>query len=261
MIAVSALLLVKDEARRLPATLAGLGWAQEVVVVDTGSTDGTAEMARSAGARVVSIPWEGYVASRNRALREVRNDWVLFLDADERVGPELRDEILEALGRDGNRFGGYNMPRLSFLMGRPIRHGTWYPDRKLRLGRRSAGLRAEGGRVHEYLVVDGPRGRLASPLLHDEGRTVSEAVRRISTYARLAALDRRDRGARGSASALVLRPLLEFLRAYLLERAFLDGRAGFATAALHSMSYVLRAAYVIEGDLAPRTDAGKETRP
>lgn len=260
MTPVSALLLVKDEKRRLPATLAGLGWADEVVVVDTGSADGTTELAREAGARVVGVPWEGYVASRNRALREVRNDWVLFVDADERVSPALRDEILAALARDGDRFAGYLMPRLSYLMGRPIRHGTWYPDRKLRLGRRSAGLRAEGGRVHEYLVVDGPVGRLASPLLHDEGRTVSEAVRRISSYARLAALDRRDRGARASGAALLLRPLVEFLRAYVLKRGFLDGRAGFATAALHSMSYVLRASYVIEAD-AERSASGEEDRP
>lgn len=250
---VSALLLVKDERHRLPETLASVAWADEVVVADTGSTDGTQELARRAGARVVEIPWGGYVASRNRALEEVRHDWVLFVDADERVSPELRSEILSRLERDGEAAAGFSMPRLSFLMGRPVRHGTWYPDRKLRLGRRSAGLRAEGGRVHEYLLVDGVVGRLSSPLLHDSRRTISEAVRRIAAYARLAALDRRERGRRGSLAGLVVRPTVEFLRAFVLKAGFLDGTAGFATAALHSLSYLLRAAYLIEGDRQPET--------
>lgn len=250
---VSALLLAKDERHRLPETLASIAWADEVVVVDTGSTDGTQELARGAGARVVEIPWEGYVASRNRALREVRHDWVLFLDADERVSPQLKAEIVSGLGSDAGRLAGLSMPRLSFLMGRPVRHGTWYPDRKLRLGRRSAGLRAEGGRVHEYLVVDGEVGRLSSPLLHDSTRTISEAVRRIAAYARLAALDRRERGRRGSLAGLLVRPLVEFLRSFVLKAGFLDGTAGFATASLHSLSYLLRAAYLIEGDRRPET--------
>ncbi|HEX7578980.1 MAG TPA: glycosyltransferase family 2 protein, partial [Thermoanaerobaculia bacterium] len=163
---VSVLFLVQNEADRLPEALESVGWADEVVVVDTGSADETISLARKAGARVVSIPWDGFVGSRNRALQEPVHDWVLFIDADERVSDALRKEIQTALGRSGAPFDGFSMPRLSRLMGREIRHGTWYPDVKMRLGRRSKGFRAMGGRVHEQLVVDGPIGRLGADLLH-----------------------------------------------------------------------------------------------
>ena len=157
---LSVVLIVKNEQDRLPEALESVDFADEIVVADTGSTDETARVARLGGARVASIGWEGFVASRNRALAEARHDWVLVLDADERVSPALRDEILAALEKDDPAISGYRMPRLSHFLGRAIRHGTWYPDYKLRLGRRSRGLRAEGGRVHEVMVVDGAMERL-----------------------------------------------------------------------------------------------------
>ena len=139
---LSVVLLVKNEQDRLPAALESVAFADEIVVADTGSTDETARVARLGGARVESIGWEGFVASRNRALAEARHDWVLVLDADERVPPALRDEILSALEAADPAISGYRMPRLSHFLDRPIRHGTWYPDYKLRLGRRSRSLRA-----------------------------------------------------------------------------------------------------------------------
>ena len=184
---VSVVILAKNEKDRLGAALESVTFADEVVVADTGSTDGTQELARLAGARVVPIGWDGFVASRNRALAEARHDWVLVLDADERVSPALRDEILAVLEKDDARVAGYRMPRLSHFLSRPVRHGTWYPDFKMRLGRRSRGLRAEGGRVHEVMVVDGPVERLVAPLVHHPYRDLSDALRKASTYARLGA--------------------------------------------------------------------------
>ena len=145
---LSVVLIVKNEEDRLPGALESVAFADEIVVADTGSTDGTALAARRGGARLLSIDWEGFVASRNRVLAEARHDWILVLDADERVSPALRDEILTALEKDDPGISGFRMPRLSHFLGRPVRHGTWYPDYKLRLGRKSRGLRAEGGRVH-----------------------------------------------------------------------------------------------------------------
>ena len=243
---VSIVILAKNEEDRLGAALESVVFADEVVVADTGSTDGTRDVARLAGARFVPIGWEGFVASRNRALAEARHDWVLVLDADERVPDALRAEILAVLEKDDPAAAGYRMPRLSHFLGRPLRHGTWYPDFKLRLGRRSRGLRAEGGRVHETLEVDGTVGRLTAPLVHHPYRDLSDALRKGSTYARLGALDRYDRGSRGSAPALFFRPLFEFFRFLVLRAGFLDGRVGFYVAFLHAFSYFLRAAFLLE---------------
>ena len=243
---LSAVLLVKNEQDRLPDALESVAFADEIVVADTGSTDETARVARLGGARVVSIGWEGFVASRNRALREARHDWVLVLDADERIPPALRDAILAVLERDDPAISGCRMPRLSHFLGRAVHHGTWYPDYKLRLGRKSRGFRAEGGRVHEVMVVDGVTETLATPLLHHPYRDLSDALRKASTYARLGAQDRFDRGVRGSAAGLFLRPAFELFRFLVLKAGFRDGLVGLHVAFLHASSYFLRAAFLLE---------------
>ncbi len=243
--AVSAVFMVKDEADRLGPSLASVGWADEVVVADTGSTDGTQELARAAGARVETIPWEGYVATRNRALALAKNDWVLVLDADERVSPLLAEAISCALESPGP-VAGFRIPRLSHIGAQPIRHGVWWPGRKLRLGLRSRGLRAAGGRVHEHLEVDGEVRDLSAPILHFPYRDVADAVRKNTLYARLSALDRFDRGKRGGFLSVFFRPPLEFLRSWALKRGFLDGRAGVGVALLHALYYFLRAAFLVE---------------
>jgi len=243
---LSVVIIAKNERFRLPAALETVAFADEVVVADTGSTDGTQDTARLAGARVVGIGWDGFVGSRNKALAEARHDWVLVLDADECVPEALRREIDAALEADDPRIAGYRMPRLSHFLGRPVRHGTWYPDLKLRLGRRSAGLRATGGRVHEALEVDGTVGRFATPLIHHPYRDLSDALGKASRYAQLGALDRFDRGIRGSAAGLFLRPAFDFFRSLVLKRGFLDGSVGWSVAFLHASQYFLRAAYLLE---------------
>jgi hypothetical protein len=135
-----------------------------------------------------------------------------------------------------------------------VRHGTWYPDLKLRLGRRSAGLRAEGGRVHESLEVDGSVGRFATALIHHPYRDLSDALRKASRYAQLGAQDRFDRGARGSAAGLFLRPAFEFFRVLLLKGGILDGLVGVSVAFLHAASYFLRAAFLLEIQQHPGMD-------
>jgi len=242
---VSVVFMVKDEADRLGPSLSAVRWADEVVVADTGSTDGTPEMARAAGARVESIPWEGYVASRNRALELPAHDWVLFLDADERVSPELAAAIQSAVASPGGA-AGFRMPRLSHVGGKPVRHGIWWPDRKLRLGLRSRGLRSAGGRVHERIEVDGAVRDLSPPLLHFPYRDVADAVRKNTLYARLSARDSFERGRRATVLSLLVRPPVEFLRSFVLKGGFLDGRAGVGVALHHATYYMLRAAFLLE---------------
>lgn len=243
--AVSVVIIVRDEVDRLGPALDSVSWAEEVLVADSGSTDGTQALARAAGARVEQIPWEGYVAARNRALALATHDWVLVLDADERVSPRLRDDIAAAVASPGEA-SGFRMPRLAFIGGRAIRHGVWWPDRKMRLGLRSRGLRATGGRVHEAIEVDGEVRELSEPILHFPYRDVGDAVRKNVLYARLSALDRFEKGARGGVLPVFLRPPLEFLRCWVLKRGFLDGRYGVAVALLHSWYYLLRAAFLAE---------------
>jgi glycosyltransferase involved in cell wall biosynthesis len=255
---LSVVILTKNEEDRLPAALASVTFADEIVVADTGSTDATAERSRLAGARFVSIGWDGFVGSRNRALALARHDWILVLDADERVSEALRLEILAVLEADDGAVAGWRMPRLSHFLGRPIRHGSWYPDYKLRLGRRSCGLHAEGGRVHEALAVDGSVGRLASPLVHHPYRNLSDAVRKAARYAQLGAEDRFDRGARGSAAGLFLRPAFEFFRFLVVKRGFLDGAVGWSVAFLHASSYFLRAAFLLEFQRKPGSDRDQD---
>lgn len=250
------MILVKNEKDRLPDALASVSFADEIVVADTGSTDGTQDLARERGARVVEIPWEGFVASRNRALALAKNDWVLVLDADERVPPELRESLLAALAKAPESLSGFRMPRLSYFFDEPVRHGTWYPDVKLRVGRRSRGIRAEGGRVHEVLVVNGPVKRLRHPLLHFPNRSMSEALRKGWLYASLGAEDRYDRGARGGVTSLWFRPAMEFLRCYVLKGGFLDGGIGVYVASFHASYYFLRAAFLLERTRKERRPGG-----
>lgn len=254
---LSVVILAKNEKDRLGAALESVAFAEEIVVADTGSTDGTEDLARLHGARVVSIGWEGFVASRNRALAEARHDWILVLDADERVPAPLRAEIFAVLEKDDPADAAFRMPRLSHFLGRPVRHGTWYPDYKLRLGRRSRRLRAEGGRVHETLEVDGAVGRLATPLVHHPYRNLSDALRKASRYAQLGAEDRYERGARGSAAGLFGRPAFEFFRYLVLKRGFLDGTVGWSVAFLHASSYFLRAAFLLEIERRPESASAR----
>lgn len=237
--------MVKDEFDRLGPSLASVRWADEILVVDTGSKDGTPNLAREAGARVEVIPWEGYVASRNRALSLARHDWVLVLDADERVSPPLAEELLRT-AETSDGVAAFRMPRLSHIGGQPVRHGVWAPDRKLRFGLRSKGLRAAGGRVHEWIEADGEVRDLVHPILHFPYRDVSDAVRKNTIYARLSALDRFDRGGRGGVVPILFRPPLEFLKSWVLKRGFLDGRAGIGVALLHASYYLLRAVFLVE---------------
>jgi glycosyltransferase involved in cell wall biosynthesis len=243
---ISVVLVVRNERDRLPQALATVGWADEVLVADTGSTDGTPAVARSLGVRVEKLPWEGYVGSRNRALALATHDWVLFVDADERVPDALRDELLARIAAEGHVLAGLSMPRLSLFLGRPVRHGAWYPDVQFRAGRRSRGFRAVGGRVHETYAAEGPVVRLRSFLRHEPYRDLSDYLRKAALYARLAAQDRAEQGGRPGVAAILFRPPFEFLRSLVLKAGFLDGAAGVQVAFVHAWYYVLRAAYLRE---------------
>jgi glycosyltransferase involved in cell wall biosynthesis len=221
-----------------------VGFADEIVVVDTGSCDHTVELARRYTDRVLTAAWQGFGRTKNYALDQARGDWVFSLDTDERVPPALQDEIQAVLKADGP-CAGYRVPRKNYFCGRWIRHLGWYPDYTLRLFRRDLG-RFRDREVHEEVVVAGPVGTLTTPLEHYSYNSVSEYITRMDRYARLAAVELAKRGRRPYPGELVYHPLFTFLHLFCLRRGFLEGLTGYTLAVLMSMYKFLKYYYLRE---------------
>jgi glycosyltransferase involved in cell wall biosynthesis len=230
---LSALLITKDEEARLPAALASLAFCDEIVVLDCGSGDRTREVAERAGARVsVNAPFPGFVAQRNLALERASHDWVLCLDADERVTDALRDEI-QALRRAGFPAVGYRMPRVSFYLGRWIRATDWYPDLQLRLFDRRRG-RWQGGHVHESVAVEGRVAVLRHEIEHHPYVDIADHMRRIDLYTTLWARHAFESGRRTGGFEMAGAAGWAFLRNYLFRGGLRLGLAGLTISMLNA---------------------------
>jgi glycosyltransferase involved in cell wall biosynthesis len=241
---LSAAVVVLNEEDRLRACLESVVWADEIVVVDSGSSDKTMAIAREFTDRAMFRAWEGYGAQKNYALGQCRGDWLLSIDADERVSDALREEIQAAMRADRPE-AGYYLPRQNVFQGKWVRHGGLYPDWQLRLFRRGRGTFVERA-VHESVRVDGPTGRFSAPLVHESYRSIGDAVARLNRYSDLAATDLARAGRGGSLADLLVRPAWRFVSMYLLRAGFLDGWRGMVLAALHAHYVFLRAAKVRE---------------
>jgi hypothetical protein len=225
---LSVILITRNEAERLTTTLEAIAWADEIVVVDAGSTDGTVEIARRFTDKVVvTDDWPGFGPQKNRALDLATGVWVLSIDADERVTPELAAEIRATLAAP--RFAVYAIPRLSSFLGRPLRHGGWWPDHVARLFRRGEARFSEDA-VHERLVFTLPLGYLRQPLQHESIRDLDQMIEKMNRYTRAGAERLERAGKRSSLKGAIGHGLWAFIRIYLLKRGFLDGREGFIMA-------------------------------
>jgi len=230
---LSAVLIAQNEERTIADALASVAFCDEIVVVDSGSTDRTREVAEAKGARVLlNAPWPGFVAQRDFAVRAASHDWVLAVDADERVGPQLREEI-ERLRARGFDVAGYRIPRVAFYLGRWIRGTDWYPDWQLRLFDRRRGSWT-GDLVHESVVVRGPVGRLRGALEHHPYPGVSDHLRKIDSYTTLWALQAHAAGRRSSTLGMSAGAFLAFVRNYVLKQGFRLGTAGFIVSVLNT---------------------------
>jgi glycosyltransferase involved in cell wall biosynthesis len=225
---VSATIVALNEERNIARAIESIRCADEILVVDSGSTDRTCGIARQLGARVVEEPWRGYAAQKNFASELASHPWILSLDADEAVSEELEADILE-LRRDGPRFDAYSMPRMAQYLGRWILHGGWYPDRKVRLFHRDHG-QWKGAYVHESVHVSGPAGALNGKLLHFTCDSLSAHMASVDRYTTLAARQLVAEGVAIPGSRLALDPAWTFVRTYLIQRGFLDGPQGLAIA-------------------------------
>jgi glycosyltransferase involved in cell wall biosynthesis len=241
---LSVFVIALDEAERIRACLESVAWADEIVVVDSGSSDKTVAIAREFTDRVLFHAWEGYGAQKNFAVGLCSGDWVLSLDADERVSDALRAEIAATLAA-GPAEVGFRIPRQNFFQGAWVRHGGWYPDYQLRLFRRGQGRFTERA-VHESARVDGPVGRLRSPLVHQSYRGIEDFVARANRYSDLAARQLLSEGRGGSLVDLLVRPAWRFASMYVLQTGFLDGGRGLTLALLYAHYVYLRAAKVRE---------------
>ncbi|HVF91793.1 MAG TPA: glycosyltransferase family 2 protein [Blastocatellia bacterium] len=224
---ISATVITLNEERNIRAALESLYWADEIIVVDSNSTDRTVEIAREFTTEVHVRQWPGYSAQKTFAAEVARHDWIFNLDADERVSDELAGELLALKENDDPPAAGYEMPRATFYLGRWIKHAGWYPDFKLRLYDRRRG-RWKGDYVHESVEVDGPAERLSGEILHKTVESASEHHLRMDKYTTLAALELHARGRRASASSILISPVVAFIRSYFLKLGFLDRVPGLA---------------------------------
>ncbi|MGH8228137.1 MAG: glycosyltransferase family 2 protein [Steroidobacteraceae bacterium] len=230
---LSACIITRDEADRIGDCIRSVAFCDEVVVVDSHSSDATREIAASLGARVIERDWPGYRSQKAFAVASCRHDWVLCIDADERVSDALRGEIERLRAGGLTTHAGWSIPRLTDYFGKFLRHGNAYPDRLVRLFDRRRGGWA-GREIHERTRVEGGAGRLRGHLLHYSYRSLGDHLGRMQRYARLMAAALHAEGRRGSLWSVLANPAWRFLRGYVLRLGFLDGWRGLAFALIES---------------------------
>jgi len=241
-VAVSVIVPTLNEAAQIGDAVSALDWADEVIVIDGGSADNTVELAEAAGARAIIVAGQTIGAQRNAGIAAARNRWVLALDADERVTPQLRDEIGRVVNGLNPTHAAYRMKFNNFYLGRELRHGPWGRDWHVRLFTNER--RFATHRVHEALEPIEDVGALTGPVLHHPYRDVAHHVAKIVKYAKWGAEDMRARGRKAGLWELAMRPAWRFIRDYLVYSGWRDGSVGFIAAALSAFAAFLKYAFL-----------------
>jgi glycosyltransferase involved in cell wall biosynthesis len=249
---LSAIIITKNEAENIGECLDCLAFCDERIVVDSGSADGTLMLAKEKGARVASYSFKGFGPQKNYALSLAQGDWVLSIDADERVSPALAQAILDAVGKGDA--DGYELFRLTTFCGQPMRRAPWNPDYVLRLFRRGR-ARFSDDLVHERIACDGKVARIREPLMHHSVRKLEDALRRMDGYSTLSAQQIVASGRSVSFATGIARGAFAFLRAYVLQFGFLNGSAGFlyAVAVAEGTYYRYMKAWLAQRDAKNRS--------
>lgn len=224
---LSVIVITKNEACNIERCLKSVEWADEIIVLDSGSSDNTVDICKRFTDNVFVTDWPGFGPQKQRALEKAKHDWVLSIDADEIISESLKHEILQAIHNPNIR--GYELPRLSSYCGRPIRHAGWWPDYVLRLFRRDAG-RFSPDIVHELVIVDGNVARLTTPIEHEAFIDAEEVLDKINVYSSLGAKKLYEKGVKASLTKAILKGAWTFFRTYFVQAAFLDGPQGLMLA-------------------------------
>ncbi len=254
---VSGIVVCFNEEKNIDGCLESLRWCDEIVVVDSFSTDRTVEICKQHTERVIQRAWAGYRDQKAFAHSQATKDWVILVDSDERVSEELQYEIREALREDDGVYSGYEIPRLVFYLKRWWRRGGWYPDYDVRLFRRERA--AWGGKdPHEKILVDGKVRKLRHPLRHFSYRDISDHIDRINRFTSISSRELRNDGQRWRLSDALFRPAFRFFRSYVLKRGFMEGFAGLYVAVTAAVYVFLKYAKLWELELKDEDDVGRK---
>jgi len=255
---ISACVITGNEEIKIRRCLESLTWCDEIVVVDSFSQDRTVEICREFTDRVYQHEWLGYIGQRNLVREMARFDWVLHVDADEVVSPELREEIGREFSMYVQNCDGYQFPRLVHYLGKWIRHGEWYPDMKLRLFRKDAGW-SEGEEPHDQVVVKGRVKTLKNPLWHFTYDDINDHLETMNRFSGIAAEAKYRDGYRFRWWDFFFRPPWRFFKSYILKRGFLDGRIGYLIAAVSAFG--VRMKYIKLWEIEMKDMAGRKNAP
>jgi len=252
---ISACVITGNEERNIRRCLESLTWADELIVVDSFSTDRTAEICREYTQRVYQHEWLGYIGQKNLIKDMATESWILFLDADEEISRELRDEILREFECGAcAQVAGYEFPRMVRYLGRWIRHGDWYPDVKLRLFRRELGT-CGGKEPHDRTTVNGPIKRLRGHIYHYTYDDIPDQLATLNRFTTITAQTKMDDGQTFRLRDLFFRPIVRFLRGYLLRTGFRDGLPGLVIACTAAYGVFIKYAKLWEMEMQRREKA------
>ena len=245
---VTACITTLNEERNIRRCLESVKWCDEIIVVDSFSTDRTIEICREFTDRVYQHKWQGYIGQKNVVRGYATHPWLLFIDADEELSRDLRDEINRCFDDGHGTTVGYEFPRMVNYLGVWILHGEWYPDVKLRLFHRDRG-RSTGQEPHDRVEVDGPVKRLRGHLLHYTYDDVNDQLDTLNRFSGITAMEKFRAGEKFHWTDFMFRPLLRFIKAYILKMGFLDGRRGFIIACISSFGVAMKYTKLWEHEL------------
>lgn len=228
---ISAIIIAGTEEKNIAECLESVRWADEIIVVNSGSKDQTVDIAKKFTEKVFVREWEGYASQKNFSLQQANNEWVLSIDADERVSPELREEILDL---DFSRADGFYIPRRNYFLNKVIRSCGWSPDYQLRLFKKSK-TTLSGRQIHESFVVDGKKEKLKSELIHYTHTSLGSTLEKITEYSTLEAEEKSHR-MKMNGVKIFFKPIWEFFHHFVIRRGFTDGVYGLMVSIIHAMT-------------------------